>query len=73
MQVTMTTKNILGLVYLCAERYIVTARVAEDAHKIFQIFFNRKDGSLHLSFPYFVHQEGILSEVNIPAKTTFPT
>jgi hypothetical protein len=73
MKVTTTKKNILGLVYLAAERYIVTVEVAQDAHKIFQIFFNKKDGSLHLGFPYFIHKEGILSEIKISGGTTFPT
>jgi hypothetical protein len=73
MQVTTTKKNILGLFYLSAERYVVTVEVAQEAHKIFQIFFNKKDGSLHLGFPYFSHKEGILSEIRIPGGTTFPT
>ncbi|MBI3166525.1 MAG: hypothetical protein HYZ24_17705 [Chloroflexi bacterium] len=72
MQVTTTKKNILGLVYLSAERYIVTVEVAKEAYKIFQIFFNKKDGSLHLGFPYFSHKEGILSEAKISGGTTFP-
>ena len=58
MQVTTTKKNILGLVYLSAEQYVVTVEVAQQAYKIFQVFFNKKDGSLHLSFPYFSHKEG---------------
>jgi hypothetical protein len=72
MQVATIKKNILGLFYLSAERYIVTVEVNQVAHKIFQLFFNRKDGSLHLSFPYFIHKEGILSEMKIPGGTTFP-
>ncbi len=73
MQVTTTKKNILGLFYLSAERYIVTVQASQDTYKIFQIFFNKKDGSLHLSFPYFIHKEGILSEIKIPGGTSFPT
>ena len=73
MPATTTLKKILGLVYLSAERYVVTAQVAENTHKIFQIFFSRKDGSLHLSFPYFIHKEGILSTITIPAKIAYPT
>jgi len=73
MQVSTTKKNILGLVYFSAERYIVTVQVEQDAFKIFQVFFNKKDGSLHLSFPYFSHKEGILSEIKIPGGTTIPT
>jgi hypothetical protein len=72
MKNTTTKKNILGIVYLAAEKYIVSVQVGNDAFKIFQIFFNKKDGSLHLNFPYFVHKEGILSELSIPANTTFP-
>src|SRR5215216_7211965 len=72
MQVTTMKKNISGLFYLSAERYIVTVEVAQEAYKIFQIFFNKKDGSLHLGFPYFSHKEGILSEAKVPGGTTFP-
>jgi hypothetical protein len=73
MRITTTTKNISGIPYLSAERYIVTILAAGYRYKIFQVLFNKKDGSLHISFPYFIHKEGLLSEATIPAKTTFPT
>jgi hypothetical protein len=73
MQITTTKKNILGLVYLSAERYVVTIQVGDEIYKIFQIFFSRKDGSLHLSFPYFAHKEGILSEVTISSEMPHQT
>jgi hypothetical protein len=72
MQDTTTKKSILGLTYLAAERYVVTVQATQDTFKIFQIFFNKKDGSLHVSFPYFAHHIGILSEGTIPANATFP-
>ena len=65
-----TKKKILRLAYLAAERYIVTVQAGNEAFKIFQILFNKKDGSLHLSFPYFIHKEGILSELSYPANTS---
>lgn len=73
MQTKTTVKRIHGIAYLAAERYVVSAQVGNDAFKIFQIIFNKKDGSLHLSFPYFAYKEGILSELLIPGSTTFPT
>jgi hypothetical protein len=67
MQTPTIKKKILGLAYLAAERYIVSVKAGNDAYKIFQIIFNKKDGSLHLNFPYFIHKEGILSELSFPA------
>ena len=73
MQAYTAQKKILGIVYLAAERYIVSVKAGKDAFKIFQILFNRKDGSLHLSFPYFIHKKGILSELSFSANTAVPT
>jgi hypothetical protein len=73
MEANITKKAISGLVYLSTERYIVTVHIAQDTHKVFQICFNKKDGSLQLNFPYFAHKEGILSEIKIPGGAIFPT
>ena len=70
MQAPTTKKKVLGLAYLATERYIVSLQAGSETFKIFQILFNKKDGSLHLSFPYFIHKEGILSELFYPANTS---
>ncbi len=72
MKDTMTMVNILGIIYLSAAKYVVTVEAGKNAYKIFQIIFNRGDGSLHVNFPYFIHKEGIVCEATIPGKVSFP-
>lgn len=62
-----------GPVCFSAERYIVTVETSSRRHKILQIMFGKKDGSLYVNFPYFKHNEGLTSIVTIPANITYPT
>jgi hypothetical protein len=65
------TKTIFSLVYFSTEKYVITVRTNANLYKIFQIQF-QKDGSLQINMPYFIHQEGLLSEAVVPNNTSFP-
>jgi hypothetical protein len=44
-----------------SERYIIAVQTASHRSKVFQIMFQKKDGSLFINFPYYEHNEGIVS------------
>lgn len=56
-----------------AERYVITVEIGAKRHKLLQIMFAKKDGSLFINFPYFKHSEGLTSLVTIPANISYPT
>lgn len=43
------------------DRHVVVVQTPETARKIFQVQFQRRDGSLFLHFPYFASSEGFVS------------
>ena len=55
------TKNLVQC--FRSERYIVAVETASSRCKMFQVMFQKKDGSLFVNFPYFKHGEGIVSLV----------
>jgi hypothetical protein len=58
---------------ILSERVVVTVSADGHRHKVMQIVF-AKDGSLFVTFPYFKHAEGLLSEVTVegpPGARTF--
>ena len=50
---------------LRARRFIIAFNAGAQTHKLFQVFFSRRDGSLHVNFPYYQHQYGMASVVEI--------
>jgi hypothetical protein len=50
---------------LHAERYVVTVKKSKIRHKLLQVIFSKKDGSLFVNFPYFMHSKGLVSLVTI--------
>lgn len=44
-----------------SEKYVVTIGVGQNRHKVLQIVFGQKDGSLFVTFPYYQHSEGLVS------------
>lgn len=50
---------------LRSRRFVITFRIGNHAFKLFQIFFSKSSGSLHVNFPYYKHQHGIASVVEI--------
>jgi len=62
-----------ALTCFCSERYIITTQINGCRHKVLQVFFGKKDGSLYVNFPYFQHNEGLVSLVTYPANIQQPT
>lgn len=56
-----------------AERYVIAVEIGPKRHKLMQIMFAKKDGSLFINFPYFKHSEGLTSLVAIPPNINYPT
>jgi hypothetical protein len=54
------------------ERHVFVADAPEGAHKLFQVQFGRRDGSLFIHFPYFRKSHGIASIVRLPAHSQLP-
>ena len=44
-----------------SEQYVIAVETASHRCKVFQIMFQKKDGSLFVNFPYYEHSEGIVS------------
>ena len=44
-----------------SKRFVFTIRTSEYSAKVFQVFFNQKDGSLNVNFPYIPTSSGIAS------------
>ena len=44
-----------------SERYVIAVETASHRSKVFQIMFQKRDGSLFVNFPYYEHSEGIVS------------
>jgi len=52
------------------EKFTITISTPLGRHKIIKIIFNKKDGSIHLSFPYFRDSKGLLSIGTLPQGET---
>jgi len=50
-----------------SELFIVTVRTPSGLRKVFQLIFQKRDGSLFVNFPYFERTDGLLSLVTWPA------
>ena len=55
-----------------SRNFVVALRVQGTFHKLFQVVFTAKDGSLFLTFPYFKHTRGIAAEVPSPPRAGAP-
>jgi hypothetical protein len=44
-----------------SERFVCCTAVAGGWFKLAQLIFQRRDGSIYLTFPYFEHQVGLVS------------
>ena len=53
----------MPIVFKSAHRFIIIYEVGGIAFKLFQIMFSKKDGSLHVNFPYYKHQTGLVTLV----------
>lgn len=42
-------------------RYVITVQISKNRHKILQVVFGKKDGSLFVNFPYYQHSRGLVS------------
>lgn len=46
-----------------SERYLIAVETVSHRSKVFQMMFQKKDGSLFVNFPYYKHSKGIVSLV----------
>lgn len=49
-----------------AEKFTITISTPTERYKILKLIFNRRDGSIFLSFPYFRDSKGIVSIGTVP-------
>ena len=49
----------MPIVAKSSHRFIIIFEVAGNSYKLFQIMFSKKDGSLHVNFPYYKHRHGL--------------
>lgn len=56
-----------------SERFVITIEAGGVRKKLFQIMFQKKDGSLFLAFPYYKDTTGILTLATLNADSTYPT
>jgi hypothetical protein len=56
-----------------SERFVVCVSVNGTRHKMLQIGFTRRDGTIYVSFPYYAHTTGIVSNASLdPGASTIP-
>jgi hypothetical protein len=49
-----------------SNRFVFAVETPSDHRKVFQVFFNKKDGTLNVNFPYFKFTEGIAAVASFP-------
>ncbi|MBM3156464.1 MAG: hypothetical protein FJ004_04180 [Chloroflexi bacterium] len=55
-----------------SERFVITVETVQERRKLFQILFQRTDGSLFVAFPYYAKTRGLLTLATLRAKTKYP-
>lgn len=55
-----------------SEQHVVTVEVGRSRYKLLQLMFRKTDGSLFINFPYYEHQDGIVSLVTWLPKDSPP-
>ena len=57
----------MPIVAKSSHRFIIIFEVAGNSYKLFQIMFSKKDGSLHVNFPYYKHRHGLATLAKVVA------
>lgn len=55
-----------------SERFVITVKAGNVRKKLFQIMFQKKDGSMFVAFPYYKDTTGILTLSTLNANATYP-
>lgn len=63
----------MNLPAFISERFVITVETGDDRRKVFQVLFQKSDGSLFVSFRYFKDVAGLLTLVTLNARTKYPT
>lgn len=56
-----------------SERFVITIETTDGRNKLFQILFQKKNGSLFVSFPYYKDTTGFLTLATLRAKAEYPS
>lgn len=58
---------------LRSKRFTIGVKIGQNVHKIFQIHFQKRDGTIIIDFPYYKKCPGLLCYATLKVGTQYPT